>query len=122
MVKRGDWTPWGACDYVEPINGDVVFCGTANHGGAWVPDVRANEMPVNLRTIGLRGVGGWWFEEDCAIEAVVAVFHCRGEDRAVALRGVQRQYPAHALPHQTCGVTTTSGYHRCPERAQVVRS
>jgi len=113
--RRGDSSPWGAIDYVEPIDGAVVFCATPSHGGAWVPDARASEMPDRLRRIGLRVAGGWWYEEDCAILAVVAVFG-RPAERRGALEECIRQYPRHsesATTSEACSVVSTVGFHRC---------
>lgn len=116
-------TPWGAADHVEPLPGapeGVFLVSTPSHGGAFVPDPVAETMPEGLRTVGARGARGWWFEEDCAICAVVLAWPASAIDAEAlenARRSVAHWTPSH-LDGPGCGRITDSadGFHRCAGR------
>ena len=119
MERRS--SPWGEVQTCEKLPGapaGVVFVSTAGHGGAFVPAEVADTMPRGLRSVGCwdARAKGWWFEEDCAVVAVLVAWPEPGAkpERLAMLAGeLRRQYPRHADGGNGCGDVTRAGFHSC---------
>lgn len=58
-------TPWGEKQFESEIIPGFVQVETSRHGGIWLNEQQAAQIPARLKTYSRDGNGVWW-EEDCA--------------------------------------------------------
>lgn len=69
-------TPWGIWDIAYPVAPGIWGISTASHGGMWLAPERVKQVPSYILDATFnRGQGRLgWFEEDCDVAWVYAVF------------------------------------------------
>lgn len=67
-------TPWGVSQWSQDIGNGIVVHKTNSHGGYFVPDGIAEQMPERYKGPAIVSDGGLWFEEDCAVHGVALSF------------------------------------------------
>lgn len=61
-------TPWGPAQQGYVIDNEVIFYGTAGHGGLRVSKKAAKKLTDAAKKFGQFWGGAYWYEEDVAIE------------------------------------------------------
>ncbi len=73
--KIGGDSPWGTIDYIRQLAPGIIIVGTPGHGGIVVENERLTYIPKHRIKFAEHWTGhhkeGVWFEEDCAVAAVI---------------------------------------------------
>jgi hypothetical protein len=82
-ARVGMRTPWGRADHVDAVAPGVAAVSTPGHGGIKLDRARNAKVPHATRT------KGGWYEEDCQVYIVFAIFedvrsHFKLDERAIA--------------------------------------
>lgn len=86
--KSGHYSPWGAIQHATEIAPGIVSVSTASHGGIWLSPERYARVPASLQAVARQYADAPWFEEDCDVTIVGAIF---AED----LRAIEPQFVAY---------------------------
>jgi hypothetical protein len=74
IPRVGDPSPWGAIEHIERWGSGIYRVYTESHGGIWLSNQRAAEMPAWTRKITAYAPKPNWWEEDAEILIVLHVF------------------------------------------------
>lgn len=92
MEQTPKYTPWGKPQTTKEVAPGIVRFTTASHGGIWLSEERAAQMPAEYRDTTWTGETQW-YEEDCDWARVAVTFpqHFSEKDVKAAEKSLQWQ-------------------------------